>query len=73
MLSRHTLDLTKKREAAGGVGGKHPEIALLGGRRLHRLVRSKLLHVAIATVAARAQGMEVAETLMGSRQSGGSH
>ena len=54
----------------GGVGGKHPREAYMGGHRLHLLVRVKWLHVAIATVAARAQGVEVAETLMGFAKSG---
>jgi hypothetical protein len=36
----------------------------MGGRRLHPLVREKPLHVAVATVAARALDIEVAETLI---------
>ena len=39
-----------------------------GNGWLKRLVRPEWLHVAIATVAARAQGVEVAETLMGRRK-----
>ena len=40
-----------------------------GNGWLQRLVRLKWVHVAIATVAARAPGVEVAETLIGSRLS----
>jgi hypothetical protein len=36
----------------------------MGGRRLHPLVRRKPLHVAIATVAERVRGVEVAQTLI---------
>ena len=54
----------------GGVDRKHAGVSTRWGHRLHRLVRVKWLHVAIATVAARAQGVEVAETLIGSSTTG---
>jgi len=54
----------------GGVDRKDAGGGTPRGHRLHRLVRVKWLHVAIATVAARAQGVEVAETLMGFAKSG---
>ena len=49
----------------GGVGRKHTGEASDRGHRLHRRVRLKWLHVAVATVTARAQDVEMAETLMG--------
>ena len=48
----------------GGVDRKDAGGGTPRGHRLHRLVRVKWLHVAAATVAARAQGVEVAETLI---------